>query len=260
MGLVIRPRQEPVFVSLDHSASAEDPVFAFNPAAKVRVERIGQEANPVVVIDDVIQRPEALVEFGARRSRFVPAERYKNMYPGVQGGAPLAYVSALVMALHPIIVEAFDLENAKPDNARCNLCLVTQRPEQLAVLQRLPHVDTLDPTQFAILHYLCDERFGGTAFYRHRSTGFESLDVRRDALHQQALMSEVHQSPPPAAYIAGDTPLYAQTASFGTRFNRLLIYRSCLLHCGLIPPAAPLSPDPRQGRLTSNVFVNYVSA
>ena len=42
-------------------------------------------------------------------------------------------------------------------------------------------------------------------------------------------MSEVHQSPPPAAYIAGDTPLYAQTASFGVKFNRLLIYRSCLL-------------------------------
>ena len=176
-----RPPQEPVFVSLDHAASQEDPVFAFNPDAKVRVERIGQEANPVVVIDDVIARPEALAEFGARRSRFVPAAKYRNMYPGLLDGLLLPYVSALVLALHPIIVEAFGLEGpTKPDNARCNLCLVTQRPEQLGVMQRLPHVDTLDPTQFAILHYLCDERFGGTAFYRHRTTAFESLDVQRD--------------------------------------------------------------------------------
>jgi hypothetical protein len=245
-------------VSLDLAASAEDPVFAFNPDAQIRVERIGQEANTVVVIDRVISKPEALVEFAARRTRFVPAAKYKTMYPGLMAGAPLPYVSALVMALHPIIAEAFGLNDARPDNARCNLCLVTQRPEQLGVMQRLPHVDTLDPTQFAILHYLCDERFGGTAFYRHRSTGFEMLDVERDVLHQRAVMSEVHRAPPPAAYIVGDTPLYAQTARFETKFNRLLIYRSSLLHCGLIPPGAPLSSDPRQGRLTSNVFVNYV--
>jgi len=37
----------------------------------------------------------------------------------------------------------------------------------------------------------------------------------------------------------------------------VLVYRSCLLHCGLIPPDMPLIANPAKGRLTANIFVNY---
>ena len=40
-------------------------------------------------------------------------------------------------------------------------------------------------------------------------------------------------------------------------FNRLVVYRSHMLHSGRIPPGAELSDDPRRGRLTANIFVTY---
>jgi hypothetical protein len=35
----------------------------------------------------------------------------------------------------------------------------------------------------------------------------------------------------------------------------MLIYQGSLLHSGVIPPDMPLSADPREGRLTANIFV-----
>jgi len=60
-----------------------------------------------------------------------------------------------------------------------------------------------------------------------------------------------------ASYIVGDTELYQQTAAFEAAFDRLLVYRSRSLHSGQIRSAEALSDDPRAGRLTANIFVNY---
>jgi hypothetical protein len=35
----------------------------------------------------------------------------------------------------------------------------------------------------------------------------------------------------------------------------MIIFQGSLLHSGLIPPDMPLTGDPRQGRLTANIFV-----
>jgi hypothetical protein len=37
--------------------------------------------------------------------------------------------------------------------------------------------------------------------------------------------------------------------------DRLIIYHGSLLHSGIIPPGMKLSADPREGRLTANLFV-----
>ena len=149
------------------------------------------------------------------------------------------------------------MTDARPGSASCNLSLVTLRPEQLNLAQRLPHVDTVDPLQIAFLHYLCEPRFGGTAFYRHRATGFETLTPERLATHKRALDTELAEAAPGAGYITGDTALYEQTAAFEAAFDRMLIYRSRVFHSGQINPDAGLSPDPRVGRLTANIFLTY---
>ncbi len=60
-----------------------------------------------------------------------------------------------------------------------------------------------------------------------------------------------------AGYIVGDTEHYEQTATVEARFDRMLVYRSRLLHFGRIDSETTLSSDPRRGWLTANVFVNY---
>jgi hypothetical protein len=231
--------------------------FSLNPEPKVSVLAVGEEAEPVLVADGVMRNPAALVDYAAREVRFHPPPAGENFYPGLLGAIPLNYVSALVAMLRPSLEQAFGLGGSAPSQATCNYSIVTHSPEQLNLAQRIPHIDTTDPLQFAILHYLCDERFGGTGFYRHRSTGFETLSAERDPPYRRVLAQDIDRHPPPAAYICGDTPLFARTARVDLRFDRVLVYRSRVLHSGQIDTPALLSPDPRQGRLTANIFLNY---
>ena len=239
------------------SVDADSYDFALNPAPEVTVLAVGREAEPVMVVDGAMRSPAALVEYAARQVRFAPPPAGENFYPGLLGAMPLSYVSAVVGALRPALEAAFGLQDCVPSRASCNYSIVTLAPEQLNLAQRIPHVDTVDPLQIAILHYLCDARFDGTGFYRHRSTGFETLSNERDGVYHAALEADLARHPPPAAYIAGDTPLFERTAHVDLRFDRLVVYRSRVLHSGQIDPAVGLSPDPPRGRLTANIFLNY---
>jgi hypothetical protein len=231
--------------------------FSLNDDPQVAVHAVGAEAEPVMVVDGVLRDPASLAAFAAREVSFAPPPVRENFYPGLLGAMPLDFVSALVASLRPRIEAAFGLQDAAPSGATCNFSIVTHAPEQLGLAQRIPHIDTADPLQLAMLHYLCDERFDGTAFYRHRTTGYEAITPERWTPYRAALAADLERHPPPAAYIGADTPLFERTAHFGLKFDRLLIYRSRVLHSGQIDPAVGLSPDPRRGRLTGNVFLTY---
>jgi len=133
---------------------------------------------------------------------------------------------------------------------------VTTPTGQLAPLQRIPHIDSVDSNGLASVHYLFKRDHGGTAFYRHRSTGFEYVDASRQLEYLGHV--EVEKAGPnsaPAAYIVGDTPLYEQIAVQDGVFNRLLMYRRTTLHSGSLAPGFVPDPDPRTGRLSINAFL-----
>lgn len=79
-----------------------------------------------------------------------------------------------MLALSEVLVKIFGLSKGVSVQ-ECFLSLTTTLPEQLVPLQRFPHVDGGDDGKIAILHYLCGVKQGGTAFYRHKSTGFETI-------------------------------------------------------------------------------------
>jgi hypothetical protein len=231
--------------------------FTLDPSWRIELTHVGDEREPVLVVDGVMRDPVSLVEYAAREVRFQPPARGANFYPGVVGPAPLNYVRDLVTALRPAMADAFGLADAVPARATCNYSIVTAPPAELAPAQRLPHVDSSDPLQFALLHYLCSDQFGGTDFYRHRETGWESLTPERSAAFGDMFEADLIRHPPTEAYIDGDSALYARTGGVEVRFDRLIVYRSRVFHSGRIPPSTPLVADPRRGRLTANVFVNY---
>lgn len=241
-------------------SSSKTWAFGLNRRLKVIRRLVGREREPVLVIDDVMRDPRALVEYAASEVQFAPDWGPTGGYPGIRAPAPLNYVETLVRAVAPVLERAFGLTGVRLATARCYFSLVTLRPEALAPLQRVPHVDTDDPLQFALLHYLFDQNFGGTAFYRHCSTGFETLGAEQRRKFVKVRDRELAAAPPPPGYVVAGTPHYAQTAVVDARFDRLLIYRSRLLHSGVINPQANLSADPRHGRLTANIFVNYEPA
>jgi hypothetical protein len=228
----------------------------FGPSAAhtVRTEIIGREQHRVVVIDNLLRDPDALVEYAATAVEFKPLKRDVNYYPGMRAPVPQEYLATLYGVIKPFMSEVFGLPVDGRLKANCSFSLATLPPERLNLFQRLPHFDTVDGRQLAVLHYLCDGSHGGTAFYRHRESGYESINEERLAHYMSLLEKDIDASgPPPAQYMSGDDSRFEQIASFEAQFDRVLIYRSQLLHSGSVR-ATGLSPDPRRGRLTANAF------
>ena len=217
----------------------------------IRIEHIGREKQPVIVIDDFVPHPERL-RAAAEALEYQVMGRH---YPGLRAEVAPADVDAFLTPVQELIADTFSLcEPAQVISA--GYSIVTTRPEDLTPIQRLPHFDGLERERVALLHYLNGQEQGGTAFYRHRSTGFETISAERHAAYDAALHREVaeHGLPSPA-YISGDTALYERIARFEAKPNRALIYRGHLLHCANLPDDLDFTPDPKRARLTVNTFL-----
>jgi hypothetical protein len=222
-----------------------------NPGADIQILRQGREEQPVILIDGALADPDEWRALAASR-------RYGRIgphYPGTRAPVPSERAIAMRGELESVVAETFGIDPVPPV-LECYFSIVTTPPQALAPIQRLPHVDGLEPDRIAILIYLSGAEMGGTAFYRQRATGFETLDAERFPRFEAELRKGVAEHGlPPAEYIAGDTPLYERIASYEARPNRAIIYRSRALHCAEIPPAIALPADPKTGRLTINSFL-----
>lgn len=229
----------------------------FEPSvnAKLEIVRLGNEQTPLVQIDRVLEKASNLVQYAVEQASFESVKG--NLYPGVRAAMPLDYVEGAVRALDPLIRSTHDLKNAVLANAECFFSIVTTPPHDLRPLQKIPHIDTTSELHFAVVHYLCDGPFGGTAFYRQTATGFETINHEREPFWAARRDEMLGQMPDDAGYANEETAGYEQIGSVSCRFDRLVLYPSNLLHSGLIPSDMHLSPDPAQGRLTANFFIGY---
>jgi hypothetical protein len=216
----------------------------------IRTDYIGHEAVPVVVIDNFVSRPELLADDAAMLS-FAPMGAH---YPGVRAVVPPVLVSLFLGPLVPLIEEVFGVHDCSVIDAFYSL--VTTPPDALTPIQRLPHFDGVERERLALLHFLGGARGSGTAFYRHRATGFETVTAGRLHEYDRALATDVRDNgAPDSAYISGTTPLFEEVALFKGQYNRALLYPSNALHCARIPDELNLSANPSTGRLTVNTFL-----
>jgi hypothetical protein len=217
---------------------------------QLRVERFGVERQPIVVIDNFAPDPRRFTDDAA----FLSFRPIGEHYPGIRAIVAPVMLRDLLAALAPVVTDTFDI--AAVDVIDAFYSLVTTPSAALAPIQRLPHFDGVEQGRLALLHYLSADARGGTAFYRHRSTGFESVDAARLGPYRAALDADLRRTGlPDPGYIAGDTDLFEQVARFDGRFNRAILYRSNTLHCADIPADMVLSSDPTIGRLTVNTFL-----
>ncbi len=217
---------------------------------QARVEANGRERQPVAIIDGCLADPEALVAMAAQL-RFEPRGPY---YPGIRAPIPSSCFASLFAPLGEVLRTVFGF--TKGAHVReCNFSLVTTPPEQLAPIQRLPHYDGVEPNVVAVLIYLCGPEHGGTNFFRHQRTGFETVTASRFETYRASLDAEAREiGLPPLAYYSSDER-FERIAAFDAAFNRALVYRGVTLHSGSIVNPAGLSQDPRVGRLTINAFL-----
>jgi len=231
--------------------------FSIRMPPDIRSVMIG--AHQALIIDDFLVDPEALVEIAAH-SQFEPYPNFeaRKGYPGIRAPAPAAYSGTITALLEPVIKANFGVpEQLALRKSLCAFSLTTLAPDQLGPLQRTPHFDASTPHHIAVLLYLCDERHGGTGFYRHNATGLQQITADTREHYLDVYYEEINAAHPPRRYFDHSTDQFTFLGMIPARFNRLVIYRGSLLHSACVNPSISLNADPRSGRLTVNTFYDF---
>lgn len=219
--------------------------------SQYEVKRFGVEQEPVIVIDNLIKDPDDL----RRRAASLRFERRGLHYPGIRAMMDYRYLGEVSSLLKSIVQKEFGYQKGA-EFSECSFSLVTTKPEQLEPIQCLPHFDGAEENKLAILYYLCEPSQGGTAFYRHKASGFETVNVSRyDQFLETLRAEEIKLGDTPKAYFSGDTDQYERIGQVDAKYNRCVIYRGYTLHSGDIPRDLTFEENPLTGRLTVNTFL-----
>lgn len=223
-----------------------------HPDFSYKVDLVGNEQQPVLIIDHFLSDPVIAVEFCATHAQFNDADAF---YPGVRSPAPELYLQTIHRNLKDLIYATFSINDSMVRRVFSDYSIVVTPPTQLSLMQCLPHYDSLIASELAAVHYLCGSDKGGTSLYRHKDTGFEYVDSGRSATYIEKLNDGLSKTAYPQRYMNGSNQLFEQIASYEAVFNRMIIYRCTSLHSGNIAPDFLFDPNPRTGRLTLNTFI-----
>jgi hypothetical protein len=224
---------------------------------KPQLLRFGESQRPVVVIDDFTGSAENVARLADALAPFPGVQT--GYYPGVRrmitrdDAEADAYVERTCREAAQFIAGAFDIDAF--DFVEASFSMVTLQPHELRPVQRSPHFDSPDPKYYALLHYLRVGPGTGTAFFRQRATGIERVTEQNLATFVRTAEAIEPLLPKDSGYITASNEHYEQIGTIEAVADRMIIYQGSLLHSGIIPSGMPLSPDPREGRLTANIFV-----
>jgi hypothetical protein len=220
-------------------------------SAEYKIERYGTEQEPIVIIDNYSGQVAYLLSLALS----TPYGDAGAGYPGLRAQMDPDYLTIRARVLAEALREAFGFDRGILTES-CNFSIVTTPATNLNPSQRMPHYDDTSEGLLAALHYLKGPETGGTAFYRHKRTGFETVTPERAPKYREALAADEQEfgSPEPG-YIYGDTSRFEMIADIPAKPDRLIIYRGRTLHSGVIPKDLKLTDTPLNGRVTLNTFL-----
>ncbi|MFC4314129.1 DUF6445 family protein [Steroidobacter flavus] len=229
--------------------------FAFNPDAEVKLVRVGRHGIKVSVIDNVLNDPHGLAALGFSQSY---AEDRSNLYPGIRAAMPDSFSISFRAWLTPILQRNDMLESHLVIARDVSFfSVVTTASKDLLSLQRIPHYDSTDSNLLAAVIYLCGPRFSGTAFYRHRRTGYEEITEENVSNYQLALNSDLRMyGPPQQDYINGDSPMFEAVFANELKFNSAIVYPARILHAARIEKGFKPPKDQSEWRLTVTALLH----
>jgi hypothetical protein len=228
-------------------------LYSRHPSFKARVDTIGRDRAPVLVVDNFCGEADGLID--AAETAFARASRRRDGFPGVVTTADQAFARSAVADLMPLICEAFGV-SGRVQSGGFDFQIMTSPPEALSAAQTRPHYDVADMDVVASVLFLCRPPYLGTAFYRHNATGYEVISPDRAAAYEQSLAGESGRVPI-GGYMNGTTPDYTQIADYGASYNRMILFSAASLHSGSAVRDHGFSSDPRAGRLTANLFLKF---
>ena len=233
--------------------SGEDGIFR-GGSPKIDVLHVGRERQPVVQVDGLLADPRSVVAFAARELEFGQGPS-GSFFPGLRSRGAPSYVALFRTLLDRTLREAFSL----PENCTFQFSnmfsMTTIPPAELDRTRQLPHVDSVGRRKLGVVHFLFDGELGGTSFYRHRATGWETIDEDREPRYLAIAQQEKTTIGYGSGYRVERSGLYDLLHETVPAMDRMVIFPGNLLHGAGVPDDAKLSPDPREGRLTLNSFI-----
>jgi hypothetical protein len=223
--------------------------------ANIECYKVGNEQQEVLLVDNYLKGALALKERAIQINEFARADSF---YPGVRMQVPQEYTFSIVKNLGFFMERFFQLEVRQIKSAVSKFSIITTRPDNLGLLQRIPHFDSPSRKGLAVVHYLQSIPSMGTSLYRHRPTNFEYVDEQRYSRYMANIQERFPTADKyPEGYINGSTDQFEEVASFDAIFNRLLMYRGTSLHSGKIGKDYNFDPFPATGRLTVTSFFEF---
>lgn len=232
------------------------PNIRLNRNAKIKHGYIGVERAPLLLVDDFLDNVDCL---NAAESICAAPIKDKTFYPGLRSHASKEYQFNLIAGLSRPLETHFGVSMADVKSIESYFSVVTLKPEDLSPFQRIPHFDFPLTQGLAAIHFLCDETFGGTSFYRHRDTRFEYIDESRFPVYKAKLEKELNSGNSSQGYITGSNALFEKIFSVPAKYNRLAIYRGSSLHSGDIDDSYRCDTPSKSSRLTVTSFIHFKS-
>jgi len=223
--------------------------FLFNDHAQVRLAHVGRRGIAVSMVDNVLHDPEGVAALGFDQSY---SHDRSNLYPGLRAPVPESFSTAFRAWLTPILQRSGMLEEGRVVRSDVSFfSFVATASADLLPIQRIPHYDSTDPNLLAAVIYLCDTRFSGTSFYRHRRTGYEEITAENCNNYRLALDNDLRvHGAPQQQYMNGDSLLFEAIFSNELRFNSAVVYPCRILHAANIKRQFQPPRDKSEWRLT----------
>ena len=233
-------------------------MFKVNPHCVVSKVNIKGDSNFFYVVDDFLIDPQDVIAFAKQTAYFDPVGTDQTFYPGVRDKMPAPYGRNLVEWFKPIVSELyFSSAEVKSYSPLCKLSLVTLKPDELNDQQKIPHIDSASENEFAFVHYLCDATHGGTSLYRYKPTGAVKISTSAAQLTHEMCQAAKATPEEHGGYLNGDTSLFERVAQVEAKFNRLVFYKSNLLHCADINSGHSYNKSVETGRLSVASFLYF---
>ncbi|MGO2370753.1 MAG: DUF6445 family protein [Pseudoalteromonas prydzensis] len=231
--------------------------LAVNPKINIEKQIVPGTNVYAFIIDDFLLDTASVMNFAYNIAYFNPMFSDNSFYPGIRDHMPQPYQRLLHTFFQNEILPRIRNKNYSESILHKSLLsLVSCKPENLIVDQKVPHIDSCDERDYAFVHYLSGEELGGTSIYKYLPQNLvEFKEEHKPVLNE--IISNVKSTPHEhTGYITGSTSLFEQVFKIEAKFNRLVIYQGNLLHSANINSEEKCLANPKIGRLSIASFAS----
>jgi hypothetical protein len=227
-------------------------VFEINPKHHAYVKWLGNREVPLFCIDNIFANPNGVRQFAFQRE-FPSSQAY---YPGRH--QPLSSSEPGVASFCGFIADLLSRATRKkisPGSIASDFSILTTPEGKLLGTQGQPHIDG---TPMLGVIYLNDGDYGGTIFFRNRTTKSMRVQTPVEKAHYEAITQDKHEAARPTKYITDSDQDWEKVDLVDGLKNRLVIWPGNVFH------SIEVKVPPEKGafsekRLTQRVIVNQLA-